>query len=133
MLKHTAERWGKEMNMENVENVVYITGAGFSRPLGLPLMFDFIEKARDLYNSNKAEYKSFKDIFDSIHGLSYIKNFYETDLDNIEEVLSILTMAEFTGETTFISSFQKFIKKVIADLLLIIRERRKVSVARIGL
>lgn len=33
----------------NVENVVYILGAGFSAQFGLPIMSNFLEKSKDMY------------------------------------------------------------------------------------
>jgi len=32
-----------------LEKVVYLLGAGFSAPLGLPVMSNFLEKSKDIY------------------------------------------------------------------------------------
>lgn len=41
------------------EKVVYILGAGFSAPLGLPVMSNFLVKSKDLYFSDTEKYKRF--------------------------------------------------------------------------
>jgi hypothetical protein len=75
-----------------VERVVYILGAGFSAPAGLPVVSDFIIKSRDMYYSNSEKYSHFKDVFDLIDKMASAKNYYNCDLFDIEEVLSILEM-----------------------------------------
>jgi hypothetical protein len=81
-----------------MDKIVYLLGAGFSRPLGLPIMSDFMDKAKDLYFSNKPEYKYFYDVFTRIKNLSYIMRFYDADLNNIEEILSTLEMQRLLGD-----------------------------------
>ncbi len=81
-----------------MENVVYLLGAGFSAPLGLPVMSNFLEKAKDLYFSDEIKYKSFFKVLDKIKDLSIIKNYYHADLLNIEEILSILEMQQFLAK-----------------------------------
>ena len=73
-----------------MERVVYLLGAGFSAPLGLPVMNDVLVKSRDLYFSNREMYPHFDEVFQMIAQLSVTKNYFETDLFNIEEILSIL-------------------------------------------
>lgn len=42
--------WRCEMAIKfNVENVVYILGAGFPAQFGLPIMSNFLEKSKDMY------------------------------------------------------------------------------------
>ncbi|MCJ7585422.1 MAG: hypothetical protein MUO30_11730 [Anaerolineales bacterium] len=84
-----------------MDNVVYMLGAGFSAPLGLPVMSNFIEMSKDLYASDNIMYRHFSKVFDSIRKrLAYITQFYSTDLDNIEEVLSILEMERLAGRVS---------------------------------
>ena len=47
-----------------MENIVYFLGAGFSAPLGLPVMNNFWSKAKDLYVEKNTEFKYFKEIFE---------------------------------------------------------------------
>lgn len=80
-----------------MEEVVYITGAGFSAVAGLPVMSNFLEKAKDIYLRNPEEYEHFQQVIDYINDLSFIKNYYKSDLHNIEEILSIIEMGESVG------------------------------------
>jgi hypothetical protein len=98
------------------ENVVYLLGAGFSAPLGLPVMFDFLEQANNLYQHNKDEYQHFKPVFQSIkQKLAHVARFYDSNLDNIEEVLSILEMERLLGNVAEkdTDEFIRFIKDTI--------------------
>jgi len=95
-----------------MENVVYILGAGFSAPLDLPVMSNFIEKAKDLYFNDSKKYAHFDNIFKRIERMSYVKNFYNTNLLNIEEILSILEM-ESQIKKRKTTSFQELIIDVI--------------------
>lgn len=82
-----------------MDKVVYILGAGFSAPLGLPVMSNFIEMSKDLYASDKIRFEHFGRVFNNIREkLAYITLFYKSNLDNIEEVLSILEMERLAGK-----------------------------------
>jgi hypothetical protein len=96
-----------------MENVVYILGAGFSAPLGLPVMSNFLEKAKDAYFSNKEKYSYFTDVFDEIKKMSIIKNYFNADLFNIEEILSILEMNNSLAENETKNRFVDFLCDVI--------------------
>lgn len=80
-----------------MERVVYLLGAGFSAPLGLPVMSNFLEKSKDMYFENKERYSYFSSVLDQIRDFSVVKNYYKSDLFNIEEILSILEMANQLG------------------------------------
>ena len=87
-----------------MDRVVYWLGAGFSAPLGLPVMRDFVTKSKDQYASDPDRYGHFGTIFKQIDTLSKIKNFFSSNLYNIEEVLSILEMrSELVGDRTRIA------------------------------
>jgi len=75
-----------------IERVLYLLGAGFSAPLGLPVMSNFLMKSKDQFAERSSEYAFFPDVFHLVERLSKIKNVYDTDLFNIEEILSILEM-----------------------------------------
>jgi hypothetical protein len=76
-----------------MQKIVYLLGAGFSKPLGLPVMSDFIDMAKDLYSRDTQKYNHFSHVFRFIHDeLAWVKTVYSADLNNIEEVLSILEM-----------------------------------------
>jgi hypothetical protein len=96
-----------------VEKVVYLLGAGFSAPLGLPLMKDFLIRSKDLYAQDSKKFASFKDILDTINQMHVAKSYYETDLFNIEEILSILEMEDMVKGGSRAELFSNYIKAVI--------------------
>jgi len=96
-----------------MEKVVYILGAGFSAPLGLPVMDNFYSKSKDMYLNDLEKYSYFKDVIKKIDELSKIKNYYKTDLFNIEEILSILEMERHASGKKTHKDIIKYIKHVI--------------------
>jgi hypothetical protein len=97
-----------------MEKITYILGAGFSAPAGLPLMNNFILKAKDIYYSDPVKYEYFLKIFNKVDDLSKIKNVFKADLYNIEEVLSIFETDSFLyRNTSFKNDFIQFISDVI--------------------
>jgi hypothetical protein len=58
-----------------MERVVYLLGAGFSAPLGIPVMSNFLTRSKDLYFTDPARFDHFKEVFDTINELSVIKTF----------------------------------------------------------
>jgi len=49
-----------------MENVFYILGAGFSAPLSLPVMSNFLMKSKDMYFSDPERLQHFQEIFNII-------------------------------------------------------------------
>jgi hypothetical protein len=96
-----------------MERVVYILGAGFSAPAGLPVVSDFIIKSRDLYYSDPNRYNHFNDVFELINEMASAKNYYNCDLFDIEEVLSILEMNNQLHGHKIQESFISYICDVI--------------------
>lgn len=96
-----------------MERIVYIIGAGFSAPLGLPVMSNFLIKSKDLYYNDTAQYKHFKLVFDTIKEMSITKNYYDADLLNIEEILSILEIQQNLTGSRIKKSFVKYIIDVV--------------------
>lgn len=74
---------------------MYVLGAGFSAPLGLPLVQNFLEKSKDQYFANLGEFAYFQKVYEIINQLARIKNVYSTDLYNIEEILSLVEMQSY--------------------------------------
>lgn len=97
-----------------MDKVVYILGAGFSAPLGIPTMGNFLFKSKDLYFENTEKYKYFEQVFETINKLSITKNYYDSDLFNIEEILSIIEMNQFLEGKKLKVDFINYIKNVIA-------------------
>ncbi len=96
-----------------MDNVVYLLGAGFSAPLGLPTMNNFLIKSKDMYFEDPDKYEHFQQVFSTIKNMSVSKNYYETDLFNIEEILSILEMGRYLEERNLEEWFLRYIADVI--------------------
>ena len=96
-----------------MDKVVYITGAGFSAPLGLPVMSNFLLKAKDMYAVNSKKYAHFQEIFEQLDGMARIKHYFSSDLFNIEEILSVLEMERHVGKIDSAESFTRLIRDVI--------------------
>jgi len=61
----------------------------------LPVMANFVSKSKDQFEAERDKYKNFRDVFDLFENLAKVRTFYESDLSNIEEVLSILAIGAF--------------------------------------
>jgi len=96
-----------------MDKTVYILGAGFSAPLGLPVMTNFLEMSKDMYFKNMSRYKDFPKVFESIDQMHKTKSYYSTDLFNIEEILSILEMRDLCGYSKNRSKFIHYLIDVI--------------------
>ncbi|MEJ2070374.1 MAG: hypothetical protein P8X58_08195 [Syntrophobacterales bacterium] len=96
-----------------MERVVYLLGAGFSAPLGLPVMNNFLSKSKDMYFEDRERYKHFNDVFKQIRDFSVIKHYYDSDQFNIEEILSILEMASQLEGKRLKKNFIKYLSDVI--------------------
>lgn len=66
-----------------------------------------------MYFSDPETYSYFNDVFESINELSVIKNYYDADLFNIEEILSITEMLSFLDGEKLNSDFKRYISEVI--------------------
>ncbi|HEX6901709.1 MAG TPA: SIR2 family protein [Thermoanaerobaculia bacterium] len=97
-----------------MERIVYLLGAGFSAPLGLPVMSNFLEKSKDLYFSDPQRYRYFEDVLNAIAKMSVVKNYYSTDLFNIEEILSVLAMQQNLRGRRLKKAFLAYIADVIS-------------------
>lgn len=100
-----------------MEKVVYILGAGFSAPLGLPVMSNFYEKSKDQYHKHPDQFSHLGDVFRYVDDLDRTLKYYNTDLFNIEDILSILEFrSRFSSRSSGneITQFRRYIKDVIA-------------------
>ena len=97
-----------------MEKIVYILGAGFSAPFGLPVMRDFLIRAKDLYFQDTKKYAHFKKVLATIDGMHKAKTYFDVDLLNIEEILSILDMEDHVGAQTRTKDFCRLIEDVIS-------------------
>jgi hypothetical protein len=99
-----------ELNMK--ENVVFIFGAGFSAPLGLPVVSNFYGKSKDLSETDPNTYQ-FQSIFDECDKLDKINRYYKTNAFDIEEMLSILFMQSALSENKEFDHFSKYVCDVV--------------------
>jgi hypothetical protein len=92
-----------------------VLGAGFSAYAGLPVMSNFIDKAKDIcFSDNVSDCK--KDIelvLQLINRYSNLKNYMASNLFNIEELLSIAEMKNFVDSEKSKNIIKPFIKAVI--------------------
>lgn len=102
------------------EKVVYILGAGFSAQFGLPVMSNFLEKSKDMYaiknihGFNGGDIDFFWNVYQEIDTLRRCKDFYASDMTNIEEILSLFEMGKMLGvKSKQQIDFQKFIAAVV--------------------
>jgi NAD-dependent SIR2 family protein deacetylase len=56
--------------MSVTDKVVYLLGAGFSAPLGLPVMSNFRMKSEEMFASDPKAYPHFENVFKTIKELS---------------------------------------------------------------
>lgn len=95
------------------EKVCYILGAGFSRPLGLPLMSDFLEKAKDMYFNDPYSFAHFEGVLKRFGEYARIQTFLRSEQWNIEELLSLVEMDDYLIGTRNTKKIQRFIADVI--------------------
>lgn len=96
-----------------MENVVYILGAGFSAPLGLPVMMNFWEKSNWLSRNHPDRYGYFKEVIEKINETSKTQSYFEYSPFNIEEAFSIIEMNQIAGRGLKVDLLKKYICDVI--------------------
>jgi hypothetical protein len=106
-----------------VERIVYFLGAGFSAPLGIPVMSNFLERSKDQYFRDPKTYAGFKHIFKRIRAMADVKNYYSSNQFNIEEILSLLEMhAELGKDTELRDQFVDYLQQVVSFYTPLIQE-----------
>ena len=94
-------------------SVVYLLGAGFSAPLGIPVIKTFIEKSKDQMRAEPTRYQYFQRVFDLIQGLYKANHFFDSDVSNIEEVLSLLQADAMVSKTELTAEVIRYICDVV--------------------
>jgi hypothetical protein len=102
-----------------VKRVVYVLGAGFSAPLGIPTIGQFLQRAKDLLQERPSELAYFKDIFSTIQTLQVANNFYSTNTDNIEDLLTLLDFRNAISDKSDPTQVndETQVKKFISDVI----------------
>lgn len=99
------------------KSVVYILGAGFSAPWGIPVMRRFVDVARTLRRSNP-QLKDFSAIIDRIRGTRTANEYFNHDHTNIEHALSLLEMTDTLVGNDIRRDLVEFIIQVIKETTL---------------
>lgn len=100
-----------------MKNILYFTGAGFSAPLGIPVMSNFVQRSKDLYQNNQTKYDYFSKVFELINDLSKVKLHIDLDLRNIEDIFSLLEMKNFIEQNSEpLNLYKKYIEGTITAL-----------------
>lgn len=105
------------MSLLESDKVVYILGAGFSAPAGIPVMANFREKMDDLFLQDRDLYKHFENVLKQIKDMGRIHEYFETDLHNIEEILSILEMFNYINPEDKSLVLQEDVQNLIKDVI----------------
>ncbi len=100
------------------QRVVYVLGAGFSQPYGLPVMSTFMDRARDIYERNKDKYHNLGQVIRELERLN--SHSLRIDISNIEEVLSVLEVGSLLRDGQEIGGLDAeqmkyFIRTVITE------------------
>lgn len=93
--------------------MVYILGAGFSAPLGLPMMGDFWRKAREKGRVTPRIENLVKKVVERLDSTAGVHEYFEQERMNIEEALSMLEMSESFEGSGDMAVFKEFICEVI--------------------
>lgn len=102
--------------MNKKQNIVFILGAGFSAHYNIPVMGNFISKAKDLYFSNPDKFHDLGETINLITKYASIKMYMDINLNNIEDLLSIAYMeAKLSKNKQSIDKISSFIKTVITS------------------
>jgi len=105
---------------------VYILGAGFSRDAGAPLVKDFLDVAREIYDDpnshlHENEKTDFQKIFDFRRFVAQARDKFSIDLDDIEQLFGLVEMSH---------RLQAEISDVRDAMVYVIAKTLQVTVAR---
>ncbi len=95
------------------KHVVYVLGAGFSQPLGIPTIASFLDRAKTLQEGDSQTFAYFDKIFETIKVLERAHNFYRTDRTSIEDLLTMLDLKDELAGTADSQLFKQFICDVV--------------------
>jgi hypothetical protein len=77
--------------------VVFILGAGASRPSGVPIMKEFLDRAHELQYGGRVAREDFERVFRVIAALQILHAKSKTDLLNVESIFNLIEMAQLVG------------------------------------
>jgi hypothetical protein len=73
----------------------------------------FITKSKDIYATNTEKFPHFEQVFRKMSSLAQIQTYYNAEMLNIEEILSILEIHENLGTSSIRNEYIKYIVDVI--------------------
>lgn len=116
-----------------MSNTVFILGAGASCEYGLPLISNFLERSKELYDRTKAsEYKDdYKRVFKAIGNLQNVNSKSFINIYNIEEVLSAFEMGRMINKLPGISKKEEIEQIILSTKRLIYETLDKSTALRI--
>jgi hypothetical protein len=76
-------------------------------------MNNFYDKSREMYNRDQSMFRHFRDVFTTIGQIAAVRKFFEADLYNLEEILSILEIQEYLLGGRLKDIFIRYISDVI--------------------
>jgi hypothetical protein len=84
---------------------VYILGAGFSKDAGAPLIFDFLDRAREFFDDPDSaldlqERQQFEEVFKFKREIAKAREKFRIDLDNIEQLFGLVEMSQRLGSVS---------------------------------
>lgn len=95
------------------ELVVYLLGAGFSAPLGLPVMGTFYEKAMDMLRADPSRYDYFNEVIALRDRFAAVRSYFNAELLNIEELLSMHQMEADLANRPAGDLAERFVRDVV--------------------
>ena len=117
-------RGADDVKNKNMENTVFILGAGASKEGGAPLMGDFLDVAHRQWQLGQAgeEATAFQTVFKGISSLQDVHSKSELDINNVESIFTAFEMAKILNrfprrEAAEIDGMIQALKKVIAKTL----------------
>jgi len=96
------------------KKVVYFLGAGFTAPLGIPTMAQFYERSRQVHDPDGSG-PDFAEVFELLAEVDHVRRHYKVKRDNIEELLSILELADLADprDVPRAEVYTKYLRDVI--------------------
>ena len=90
-------------SFEPKDRNVYILGAGFSRPAGAPLVKEFLDAARSLYDDPQSGLGAdveghFRRVFEFKRAMAPVRERFLFDLDNVEELFGLIEISNRLGK-----------------------------------
>jgi NAD-dependent SIR2 family protein deacetylase len=91
------------MTRERPNRNVYVLGAGFSAPAGAPVIRDFLDRSRELYDDPRSsmdgpERERFARVFEFKRSMGQAREKFRIDLDDIEKLFGLVEISQRLGE-----------------------------------